>query len=36
MVVAQEQMEVDIVSLASIFNRDLFQSKESREQFLPL
>ena len=33
MVVAQEQMEVDGVSLASIFNMDLFQSKESREQF---
>jgi hypothetical protein len=29
MVVAPEQMEVDSVSLASIFNSDFFQSQES-------
>ena len=32
-VVTPEHMEVDGVSLASIFNRDLFQSHESRERF---
>ena len=33
MVVTLEHMEVDGVSLASIFNKDLFQSQESRAQF---
>jgi hypothetical protein len=33
MVVAPEHMEVDGVSLARIFNKDLFQSQESRAHF---
>ena len=33
MVVTLEHIEVDGVSLASIFNKDLFQSQESRAQF---
>ena len=33
MVVAPEHMEVDGVSLARIFNKDLFQSQESRVHF---
>ena len=33
MVVTLEHMEVDGVSLASVFNKDLFQSQEARARF---